>query len=525
MHICLLPTEILLRIFTINIPESNIWIIPVLRAPLAVLAGTCRKFKEPALDILWGRIIGFKPLISCLPEGVCNRDRRGKLTLQRPLLAGEWRLIHQYARRVRSFAVNGSQLDMIDNHVMQAFMSAPSSLFPNLRRLCWHDDREHFFPLLCTLLRPTITSIQANFISASPTFAQSALFASLGSLCPSTQELGVALCIGDSAESSDAICKALCSLRELSHLETGALNRREFLRLASLPPPKSLYFRMGTYDTHEMQSNSTTTIFSQLDQVNLTASSPSVIEHFLRSVRLPSCRSAQVCLDHDNLQYNPEILYNILHIPDLIVSLSECLSPALEKLHIEFESDFRYIREDIDRNYVLGFDAVAPLLPFNRLTDLRLDWMCTSGVNDASIKILAQSWPQLEQFYFRGTACWAVPPSMTFTALVHLIQHCPRLHDVQITFCATPVDYDNDPFFFETVPNEKITTLSVGMSPISDPCTVVYILLRLLPKLGYVDSFGWFHDDPPTPPPFEPLVDGWIAVNEILKVKNPRRLK
>ncbi|KAG1857392.1 hypothetical protein DFJ58DRAFT_330906 [Suillus subalutaceus] len=243
--------------------RATIGIAPVSRAQLAVLARTCRKFKEPALDILWGRICGFKPLISCLPEGVSNRDR-GKLTLQRPLLAGEWRLIHQFARRVHSFTVNRSELDIIDNHVVQALMTAPSptSLFPNLRRLRWYDDREHFFPLLRTLLRSTITAIRADFRLASPTFARSALFASLGSLCPSIREL--ALCIGDSAESSDAICKALSGLRELSHLKTSALGRREFLHLASLPSLKSLYFRPEMDNTHEVQSNSTP-IFSQLN--------------------------------------------------------------------------------------------------------------------------------------------------------------------------------------------------------------------------------------------------------------------
>ncbi|KAG2036060.1 hypothetical protein BDR03DRAFT_960675 [Suillus americanus] len=187
-----------------------------------------------------------------------------------------------------------------------------------------------------------------------------------------------------------------------------------------------------------------------------------VAGHFLGSVRLPSCRSAMVYIDDDDLSYdNPEVLYDPLHIINLIVSLSECLSPALEKLDVELERDLKYITGDIaNRSYVLGFNAVAPLLPFNRLKELRL-----------------------ELFHFRGVAGWLVPPSMTFTALVHLIQHCPRLHTVHMSFCATtPVDYDKGPCFFETIPSEKITMLSVGMSPIGDPCAVAYILLRLLPK-------------------------------------------
>ncbi|KAG2033851.1 hypothetical protein BDR03DRAFT_902039 [Suillus americanus] len=526
MHVYLLPTEILFHIFTVDDDKKSYNQRPFL-AQLAVLARTCRKFKEPALDILWKHVYGFKPLISCLPEGVSNTDMAGNLTLRRPLLAGEWRLIHQYARRVHSFAVNGSQLDMIDNHVMQAFMSAPSptSLFPNLRSLHWYDDREHFFPLLRTLLGSTITSIRMGFTSTLPSFAYSALLVSLGGRCPSIRELDC-VCVGDSPESSDAICKALSGLRELCLLDTGALSPREFLRLASLPSLKSLYFRLRTYDTHELQSNPT--ISPKLKEVDLIASSQSVVEHFLRCIRLPSCRSAKVYIDYDDLDYEPEVPYDPLHIPDFIVSLSECFSPALEKLHVEFEFDFSaYIGEAIiaNRSYVLGFNAVASLMPFYRLTDLRLDWICTSAINDASLKALVQSWPQLEQFHFGGAAYWLVPPSMTFVAFVHLIRYCPRLHTVQMSFCATPVDYDGDPFFFETIPNEKITTLSVGMSPISDPSAVVYILLRLLPKLGNVDYLGWLDDNILVPPPFEHLEDGWNAVDEILAANNQHRLK
>lgn len=187
MHVCLLPTENLLHIFIFTIDHIPL----VSRSQLAVLARTCRKFKEPALDILWKDLGGFEPLISCLPEGVSNRDERGKMTLQRPLLPGEWKLLHQYARRVRSLTVNSADLDEIDNHVMQVLMSAPSftSLFPNLRRLRWWDDRKHFFPLLHVLLWPTITSLDVGLPSTCPSFANSTLLVSLGGRCPSIQEL------------------------------------------------------------------------------------------------------------------------------------------------------------------------------------------------------------------------------------------------------------------------------------------------------------------------------------------------
>jgi hypothetical protein len=75
-----------------------------------------------------------------------------------------------------------------------------------------------------------------------------------------------------------------------------------------------------------------------------------------------------------------------------------------------------------------------------------------------------------------------------------------------MSFCAISVDCDKNPFFIETVPNKKITTLSVGMSPISDPCVAAYMLLRLLPKLEPVSFPRWFGGTSVTTP-FEYLGD------------------
>ncbi|KAG2144266.1 hypothetical protein DEU56DRAFT_790886 [Suillus clintonianus] len=513
MHVCLLPTEILLYLFEFNTIEDCNW-RPISVPQLAALARTCRAFKEPALDILWKDIHGFKPLISCLPEGIISTDTEGYLTFKRPLLDAEWRLIDRNARRIRSFTVIDSELDALDSHGMQAFMSTPSPtpLLPNLRILRWCDEREYFFPLLRTLLVSTITSIQLGSKSTPPSFAQSALLASLPGRCPSIQELDCT-CVGDSTESSDAICEALYGLRELSRLDTGVLSTQEFFRLAALPSLKSLDFILRTYNIHEMPSDSTSTIFSQLNQVHLTAPSQSVVNRFTRSVRFPSCRSVTVDVDYGGLGGDP------LDIPDLIVSLSECFSPALEELCVDFDFDFDFYEAKgviaNRRSYVLSFHAVAPLLSFNRLTDLQLGWMCTSDINDASLKTIAQSWPQLETLAFGGSARWLTPPSLTFVGLVHLIQHCRRLRMLQISFWACPVVFESEPCF-TSIANEKITRLFVGMSPIVDSVGMAYELRRLLPKLTEVVFLDWLDEGIPVPPPFHDLGGTWNVVNEIL---------
>jgi hypothetical protein len=66
-HVCLFPTEIILCIFAL-VDEDKLG--DGSRPTLAALARTCRTFKELALDLLWANITGFKPLLSCLPDGV-----------------------------------------------------------------------------------------------------------------------------------------------------------------------------------------------------------------------------------------------------------------------------------------------------------------------------------------------------------------------------------------------------------------------------------------------------------------------
>jgi hypothetical protein len=182
--------------------------------------------------------------------------------------------------------------------------------------------------------------------------------------------------------------------------------------------------------------------------------------------------------------------YDPLGIPDFIVSFSECFSPVLEQLQIDIEPYNINPDEHIlgNRRFAFGFDVIAPLLQFSRLTKLDLSWICTSNIDDEAFKKMVQSWPLLEEFYFGCGNPWLVPPSLTFMGLAHLIQHCQHLHCVQMSFSAGSIDADSEPFS-TTIPNKMVTHLFVGVSPISDPVAVACQLHALLPKLTYVDRY------------------------------------
>ncbi|KAG1847611.1 hypothetical protein F4604DRAFT_162400 [Suillus subluteus] len=509
MHLCLLPPEILLQIFSIGEFYQPI----CSRATLASLARTCRTLKEPALDILWKNIVGFKPLIACLPECVTNTDIRARLTLERPPLDGECRLLGRYTQRIRSLTVF---YEHIDDQIMQAFISVPSPtpLLPNLRNLCWWDDRECFFPLLCTLFGSTITSVRLDFTTRAPSFAKSALVASIGDRCLSIQELHCEYG-GDSQESSDAICEALRGLRELFRLGIGVFNAQTMLRLASLSSLKFLSLNLRTYNFHHTHSHSTPTSSSQFEEVYITSPSCFVLTHCLRNIRFLSCRSVNLSIDYDDF-IQP---YDPMEIPDLIISVSECFPPTLEKLHFNFATDLDNHTEDIlaDTRFALGFDVVAPMLSFSHLKYLDLDWICTSVIDDTSLKTMAQSWPLLEHFVFGSAPRWLVPPSLTFIGLVHLIHHCPLLRNIKMPFSACPVDVNSAPFS-NTNPSEKIRGLFVGTSPIVDPVAVASQIHKLMPKLITVGFYDWDIARFPAPSLFAQFEADWSRVNDFLKV-------
>ncbi|KAG1783223.1 hypothetical protein EV702DRAFT_247715 [Suillus placidus] len=512
MHVCLLPTETLLGIFATIYEDSTT--ISCATSTLAALARTCRTFKEPALDILWQQLNGFEPLISCFPEGVRNRNMQGNLTLNRPPFPREWKIFGQYAHRVRCLSIDSMDLDAIDDRILQTLMSAPppTLLLPDLRSLCWRDDRECFFPLLRTLLVSTITSLKLGSVCMpkwTPSFAKSALLASLGVRCPSIQDFSCFNC-DDSQGSSDVICEAVCGWQKLCQLRTGVLNTQALLHLASLSSLKSLHFR--TCDFNDMQSNSTPTFTYQLNDMSIAASSPSALTRHLRNLRFLSCRSVMLFVDENDV----ELPYDPLELPELIISLSERFFPALERLVIDFGFEHKCLART-DHRFAHTFDVVAPLLSLSHLKILDIPWFCTSAIDDNSLKRMAQSWPQLEEFHFGGGTCWLVPPSLTFIGLVHLIQHCRRLRSIEMTFHASSID-TNSELFSKIIPNTHITSIDVGLSPIADPLAVACQLHTLLPNLTNIDCVLWLDHLPDLPPIFDHLGDEWDRVNGFLEV-------
>lgn len=384
---------------------------------------------------------GFKPLILCLPERVRGKTLKEgtsqsqlvrasqiwtrwqlkiyEQTLKRPLFAEEWKIFNYYACRVRSLTIYHWNIDEIDSQVTGVFVSAPSPiLLPNLRSLYWWDGRGDNLSLLRALLASTIRSMTLGIkpgVPWRPSFKKSTLLVSLGARCPHIQEF---VCPYDSnpGKHLDAIWEVACCWSKLIHLRAGVLNTRALAHLASLPSLKFLHFI--SYDfVDRRRPKSIPTFTSEIDEVSITASSLPILTRCLRNVHFISCRSVKLHVSKSGLPRDP------LDMSDLVLSLSECFSPALEQLAVEF-AELKFplsTQKSVDPCFVLSSHAIVPLLPFSHLTVVDLGWFCASDIDDVMVKKMAQSWPQLEEFYLGNGACWLIPPSLTFIGLVHLI--------------------------------------------------------------------------------------------------------
>ena len=378
----------------------------------------------------------------------------------------------------------------------------PLTLLPNLHKLVWKDSRDAFLPLLHALLAPTINSMVLGPYWI-PSFTKSTLLVSLGARCPHIQEFTCRY-DSDSDEQSNALLEAVRCWSELTHFDAGVLDSRTLAYLASLPLLRSLRFVSGLF-VDGTQPKSIPTFTSKVDNVSITASSLPVLTQCLRNARFVFCRS--VALHVINIDRDPLVVRNF------ILSFSECFPSVLAQFTVDFDDPGTLsAAESADPHFALGFDAIAPLLLFSHLTVVDLDWICSSAIDDAMVQKMAQSWPQLERFHLGAGACWLIPPSLTFIGLIHLIRHCRYLQSISMAFRASRIN-GNSELFSETVPNEKITIIFAGGSPIEDAMSVACQLHTLLPKLEAVHCFTGEEIQPRSP--FE---QEWGRVTEYLKV-------
>ncbi|KAJ6533965.1 hypothetical protein DFH09DRAFT_1325418 [Mycena vulgaris] len=139
--------------------------------------------------------------------------------------------------------------------------------------------------------------------------------------------------------------------------------------------------------------------------------------------------------------------------------------------------------EDIDDWKVLC-GTVRALFCFANLSHLSLDSFIGTDLDNAMLWEMAQSWQRLESLVLIVEQYFPrfLPSRLTIDGLQAFAQHCPRLHNLEIT-----IDASNVPEMApDVVPQRQLTTIDFWHSRIVSPSIVANFLSCIFPNLQTV---------------------------------------
>ncbi|KAN0090751.1 hypothetical protein V8E55_004317 [Tylopilus felleus] len=383
MHPALRLEEILLNIFGQLYSPTTINRLRPPRATvdLAVLARTCRTFKEPALDVLWTELVNLSPLARCLPEA-SHRIYPGYTwySFSRPLKQAEWDTLRNYTRRVRSVLdfTRGLNWDSV-----KTLFNPPTSdpMFPNVRVLRWEFIRETF-PLMHHLAVPSLTSLEINFVFGDVPPFHSFPY-SLGDLCPNIRKFRISM-RRPQVGSDEAI---------------SALVRR--------------WGNLQVVISDPITSSDSMLHFSKLRELEVSSQSLEPISRLLTHTLLPAIEILTVFIDRCPSKHV---------IKSFLIGIQKsCHRHSLISLRLIQTRSPSSTNHGLER-YHLTLDDIRPCMAFDQLRCLEINVASTVNLTDDDLLQLASACPRVERLLINEEWGWKSGGGITPDGLLQLLQ-------------------------------------------------------------------------------------------------------
>ncbi|KAJ7895389.1 hypothetical protein B0H13DRAFT_1624379 [Mycena leptocephala] len=158
-----------------------------------------------------------------------------------------------------------------------------------------------------------------------------------------------------------------------------------------------------------------------------------------------------------------------------------CSHSSLTTLVVRSRWDWNALNITDSRFFQIQSRALRTLFPFTNLTTVRIQNTVGFDLDDATVALLASSWPWLKQLEL--TTQVAGPQSrVTIGSLWYFARYCPCLEELVLTFDATVVQTPGDEAstsLFE----HGLHSLEVETSAITSPIPVAEFILSIFPKL------------------------------------------
>ncbi|KAK6991850.1 hypothetical protein R3P38DRAFT_3091179 [Favolaschia claudopus] len=385
---------------------------------LSRLAQTCRRFSDPALDVLWRVNEGLIPILRCLPSRAWE-IREGRFIVVSPLDLEDWTRCLDHSKRVEIFSYRDDPI-IVDSSALESMISLPpGTLLPNVTALSCLSSGA-LFSYLTLLLGPHVDNVSV-FLDG-PTFRSSALlsFAShfrclehvhIGA--PPTQQQIALKCV-----------PSFITQIAPRTLDVLGLNHQAYRHISSLSNLVTLTIgNIIAMPFPGPSRPSPETAFPALRELQLTVSIPYFAINFLSVFHDAPLTTLCLSTTEDSTAEN---------VFALLPAISDaCAICHLETLRIFLCEDKDLVFDD-PSSYTLTFEFIRHLLVYRNLHHLSV--ACPVGVelHDISMETIGRALPRLKILYIMGDLSPLVVPEShpTLSSLVTLSQLCSQLHKV-----------------------------------------------------------------------------------------------
>ncbi|KAF9013073.1 hypothetical protein BDQ17DRAFT_1404667, partial [Cyathus striatus] len=418
---------------------------------LASLARTSKMFEGPALDVLWADLVGFYPLVKCLPSNTWNEEEREDnkrcVVLKQHLTPADCSRFLYYARRVHRFTTDQIYLEVkvhTDISIYQALQFAVQGgkLLPNLRQLLWACEKETF-PFLHMFLGPLLIKLMFRFSVSSK--MQLSFVTALYKHYPSLKYVSLTFYPNASADDRKQAISLISSAVEkwnnLHSLQATSLTYPALLKIARLP-------HLGRLDISECK-------FDVVTPGTSCGGFPT-----LTTLLMNGCETISDCVAVLKIMDGSPVQSMRLGFKGVESSTSwkqvflainqHCHRETLTILGCRDGVNRRYYDTNIirtpTRHEMISYETVKPLLVFHRFTSLMIETVKGFDFSDpTTIKEMATCWKNSQYLKFKQLPFSRADerPKIGLRDLVPFAEHCAELEELALAFDATfPPDAD-----------------------------------------------------------------------------------
>ncbi|KAF8551501.1 hypothetical protein OG21DRAFT_1486936 [Imleria badia] len=395
MHRAFFLEEILRVIFGCCYPERQ----PnrgYAAADLVALAGTCRFFKEPALDVLWTELKDEAPLARCLP-GVCvsSSSELGcqSYRFKRRLNETERETVKSYTRRIRVLSIVYPCRFDLESLEDLCLPSNTDPLFTNIRKL-WYSIVDQNLPFIHHIVSPQLKNLNLTFAVSDTSSCESFPGRNYGSThSPLVEPSGGGL----------------------QHPYLGRRRASSSLQLAGLTV---LSFTPTRELTNQVASSNQLLVFPALQRLSVHIERIVPISELLIHLRLPAIISVYTTFSAQSESPLRKFIRSFL-----MALRKVCTSQTTKSLTI---SHFAYLDPLVQSlGYVLTLEDIHPFsaLNFTRII-FDLDW--TVNLSDNDFLQIASMCPRLVSLVINENHGWRAT-GITPAGLAQFLQRCSFL--------------------------------------------------------------------------------------------------